>query len=218
MSQPIELVVHRGSPPSNSYVWSPFVTKLEARLRFDAIPYRLGSGTPRTAPKGKIPYVQVNSEAFGDSTLIIRNLVSNGIIRDLNASLSGAPAAHDLGLRSMMEDRVYFYGTREKWVDNYHVMRTNMLASVPWPIQRAVGWMVYNKINATLQGQGTGRLTDDEVTAFKEEVWENVNGLVTEAKQQANDDEPFWILGGDDPTEADATLFGFVVGALICDA
>lgn len=218
MSQSIQITVHRGSPPSNSYVWSPFVTKLEARLRFDDVSYHLGSGTPRTAPKGKIPYVEVNSESFGDSTLIIRNLVSNGVVRDLNASLGGATAAHDLGIRAMMEDRVYFYGTREKWMDNYDVMRTNMLASVPWPMQRVVGWMVYNKVEATLQGQGTGRLTEEEVRTFKEEVWENVNALVTEAKTAAKDEEPFWVLGGDEPTEADSSLFGFVVGGLVCDA
>lgn len=218
MSNEINITVHRGSSPSNSYVWSPFVTKLEARLRFDSVPYQLGSGTPRTAPKGKIPFIEINGETMGDSSLIIRNLVHNGVIRDLNHGLNGAAAAHDLGIRAMMEDRAYFYGTREKWIDNYDVMRTNMLASVPWPMQLFIGWMVYNKITATLQGQGTGRLTDEEVAHFKQEVWESVDKLLRAAKTSKSDTGPFWVLGGNEPTEADASLFGFIVGGLICDA
>ncbi|KHN97270.1 glutathione S-transferase [Metarhizium album ARSEF 1941] len=33
-----------------------------------------------------------------------------------------------------------------------------------------------------------------------------------------DDDAPFWVLGGSRPTEADATVYGFVVGALVCTA
>jgi len=31
-------------------------------------------------------------------------------------------------------------------------------------------------------------------------------------------DGPFWALGGDEPTEVDATLFGFIASSLICEA
>lgn len=32
-----------------------------------------------------------------------------------------------------------------------------------------------------------------------------------------DDGKPFWVLGGDDPTEADATVFGFVSSVLVCE-
>lgn len=219
------ITVCRGSPPTNSYVWSPFVIKLEARLRFDGIPYRLGGGSPPSAPKGKIPYVKMHSagatETMGDSTLIIRALVDNGILGDANASLTPAQRAHDLAVRAMMEDRAYFYSTREKWCDNYTVMRSNALAAVPWPLQLLVGWLAYRSVTSALYGQGTGRLSGDEVLVFKEEVWESLDALLAESKPSKPSTgraEPFWLLGGPEPTEADATVYGFIAGALVCDA
>lgn len=85
-----------------------------------------------------------------------------------------------------------------------------------------------------LYGQGTGRLTDKEMRLFNEEVWESVEALLADAKMKkargetatdgdggARDEagrQPFWILGGEEPTEADATLFGFITAGLICTA
>ncbi|KAK2601626.1 hypothetical protein QQS21_004861 [Conoideocrella luteorostrata] len=226
-----QLTVFRGSPRGGTYVWSPFVTKLEARLRFSAAQYRLGGGSPRSAPKGKIPYIQLTTPGgqtctLGDSTLIIRELVENDILPDLNAALRPAQRAHDLAIRALMEDRVYFYGTREKWCDNYMEMRTNMLAAVPWPLQIFVGWLAQRSVTSGLYTQGTGRLTDEEVAMFKEEVWDSLNALLTESvksdsrkNSKTNDDDaPFWVLGGSEPTEADATVYGFIVGGLVCTA
>lgn len=225
------LMVFRGSPPKNAYVWSPFVIKLEARLRFSGVSYSLGGGSPRSAPKGKIPYVESTdsdgvASKLGDSTLIIRNLVDVGTLPDVNTKLSPAQRAHDLAIRALLEDKVYFYGTREKWWDNYDEMRNNVLAAVPWPLQIVVGWLAYRAISKGLYQQGTGRLTDEEVQLFKEEVWDSLNALLTESiktssrqKSKTNDDDaPFWVLGGPEFTEADAAVYGFIVGALVCTA
>jgi hypothetical protein len=226
-----QLTVYRGSPPTNAYVWSPFVTKLETRLRLSSVPYRLGGGSPRSAPKGKIPYIEAanpdgQTSTIGDSTLIIRHLVDDGTLPDLNAALSPAQRAHDLAIRALMEDKVYFYGTREKWHDNYAEMRAHALAAVPWPLQVVVGWLASRAVSSGLYQQGTGRLSGEEVHLFKEEVWDSLNALLTESvktssrlKSKTNDDDaPFWVLGGLEPTEADATVYGFIAGALVCTA
>lgn len=231
-SSALQLTVFRGSPPTNAYVWSPFVTKLEARLRFSRVPYRLAGGSPRSAPKGKIPYVEVAEPdcgapvTTGDSTLIIRSLVSAGALPDLNAGLPPAQRAHDLAIRALLEDKVYFYGAREKWCDNYAEMRAHVLAHVPWPLDLVAGWLARRAVLGGLYQQGTGRLADGEVRLLAEEAWDGVNALLTESVKAASrrrrrtndDDAPFWVLGGDEPTEADATLYGFIAGALVCTA
>ncbi|KAJ4164848.1 hypothetical protein LMH87_006503 [Akanthomyces muscarius] len=230
-SLPPDLKLFRGSGDAGTYVWSPFVTKVEARLRFDGLRYTSGHGSPRSAPRGKIPYMEWHEttsagddavSAMGDSALIIRALVANGLLRDLNAALpTGALRAQDLAVRALLEDRVYFYGTREKWCDNYDEMVENMLAAVPWPVRAVVGWMAQRATVRTLHGQGTGRLSDDEVLMFKEEVWEGVEALLAEAKKKrttGGDDAPFWVLGEEEPSEADATLFGFIIGGLVSTA
>lgn len=221
-----KLTVFRGSTPSNTYVWSPFVIKLEARLRFASVPYTLGAGSPLAAPKGKIPYVDVDGQLMGDSTLIIRDLLQRGVIpRD--DTLTPLKQAQDLAVRALMEDKVYFYGTREKWVDNYQTMVNGVMGEIPSFVRWIVGLLAYRKVARTLDGQGTGLLSGDDIAMLREEVWEAVDALLTEAKRTTEsrknsggqtERDPFWVLGGESPTEADATLYGFVAGALICDA
>ena len=233
-----QLTVFRGDPPSGTYVWSPFVTKLEARLRFDGVPYGLGGGSPRTAPKGKVPYIELKgpdgeTDSLGDSTLIVKSLVANGILSDANSYLSPSERAHDLAIRALMEDKAYFYASREKWLDNYEEMRNGVLSSLSWPLQPIVGWLAHRNVTSTLYGQGTGRLTDQEVLAFKEEIWASVNALLTESVKRSSrknsipnagdrdddgDEDPFWVLGSTEPTEADSTLYGFIAGSLLCTA
>ncbi|KAL3494789.1 hypothetical protein BJX62DRAFT_27800 [Aspergillus germanicus] len=222
------LTLYRGWLEPNRYVWSPFVTKLEARLRFANVPYKVASGSVRTAPKGKIPYIEIadedSSNSIGDSTLIIKHLVERNIIPDLNGSLSPTRRAHDLALRALLEDKAYFYNTRERWTENYHTMRDHALGAIPYPIRILVGLLIYRRTVQTLHGQGTGRYTDGEIQSFRVEVWEAVNDLLVASKAKKaqahgdGEDGPFWVLGGNDPSEADAALFGFVVSGLISTA
>lgn len=81
-----------------------------------------------------------------------------------------------------------------------------------------VGSLIYRGAVRTLHGQGTGRYTADEIGAFRREIWQSVNGLLVSAEARTVSDGPFWVFGGDYPTEVDATLFGFVVSVLICTA
>ncbi len=84
-----------------------------------------------------------------------------------------------------------------------------------------VGLMIYRKTRQTLNGQGTDRYAAEEIASFRQEIWEGINALLIDAKWKAIEEPKrhlFWVLGGDGPTEADATLFGFIVSVLVCTA
>jgi hypothetical protein len=73
----------------------------------------------------------------------------------------------------------------------------------------------------TLNGQGTSRYTRDEIMTFRREVWEAINELLMASRTTVKggpNGNPFWVLGGEGPTESDATLFGFIVSVLVCTA
>lgn len=238
---PPRITLFRGWRDPGKHVWSPFVVKVEARLRFAGVKYVTDAGSPLHAPKGKIPYVEYhgqlpadaiadaspvrydeNSEpvvSIADSTLIIKALTKSGVLPDLNANLSARDKALDFGLRAMLEDKLYFYHTRERWLDNYYTMRDHSLGSIPYPVRVVVGILAHRKHSAMLHGQGTLRFTNEELTGFKHDIWGTIAGLLQTSKAEAKEaDEPFWALGGDQPTEADATLFGFVISVLISTA
>ncbi|KAK8068665.1 hypothetical protein PG994_005281 [Apiospora phragmitis] len=188
------LTVYRGWKDTGKHVWSPFVVKLEARLRFGNLAYRTAVGSPKTAPRGKIPYVEFTSAAsgdaaLGDSDLIIKALMEREFLSDLNARLDG-------------EDRGW-----ERWTQNYYTMRDHIFGAMPWPLRVAIGLLAYRGTVATLHGQGTGRYAAEEIAAFRLEIWEASSPRDDGPTEEK---EPFWVLGGEEPTEADATVFGFV--------
>lgn len=113
-----DVTIYRGLPTTSSYAWSPFVTKLEARLRFAGVTYTKGQGSPIKAPRGKIPYADISSSReeksarLGDSQLIIKHLVETSVLEDLQAGLSPIDRARDAAIQAMMEDKLYFYQVR----------------------------------------------------------------------------------------------------------
>ncbi|KAI1178324.1 hypothetical protein F4777DRAFT_576127 [Nemania sp. FL0916] len=231
-TQSPKLTIFRGFDSPGKFVWSPYVSKLEARLRFDSVSYAVAGGSPRSAPKGKIPYVEIpfgdtaKVESLGDSALIAAALVQRGELRDLNARLSPAERAYDLALRALLEDKLSFYHSWERWTQNYYTMREHVLWPVPWPLRAVVGLIIYRNTVATLHGQGTGRFSAEEIAGFRREIWESFADLVSASRSKAlataaepaGNHEPFWVLGGPEPTEVDATLFGFVSSTLLSTA
>lgn len=115
-----ELKVYRGWVGQGEYVWSPFVVKLEARLRFAGVAYNVDAGSPRAAPKGKIPYVEYQPSngdglvQMGDTGLIAKHFVEEGVLPDLNRKLSAEDRARDLATRALLEEKLYFYHVRSR--------------------------------------------------------------------------------------------------------
>ena len=103
-------------------------------------------------------------------------------------------------------------------MQNYYTMRDHILLALPYPIRVLVGLLIYRSSTKTLHGQGTSRYTPDEIRAFRREIWESINGLLVSSEARTSSDGPFWVLGGEQPTEADATLLGFIVSVLVCTA
>ncbi|RMZ83732.1 hypothetical protein DV738_g978, partial [Chaetothyriales sp. CBS 135597] len=222
LKTPPKLTLYRGFPVHPRLGWSPFVNKLEARLRLGGVKYELGEGNPRAAPRGKIPYIAVDgrSELLGDSTLITRDFVEEGYFADLNAHLTPAQRAQDLAIRALLEDKLYFYQVREKWEDNYYTMREGVLGTIPYPVRLLVGSLAFRSVMSALYGQGTLRYTKEEITAFRLEIWEAINALLAESHSKADTrgNAPFWLFGSQDPSEADPALFGAISATLVCPA
>lgn len=121
------VALYRDVDALGSYGWSPFVAKLEARLRFSHLPYTVQLGSLSESPKGKLPYIKVSEEAgsppsiLSDSSFITRTLIEEGIIDDLNADLTPAQRATDLAIRSLLEDKIYFMTVSHNCEDRYWV-------------------------------------------------------------------------------------------------
>ena len=106
---------------------------------------------------------------------------------------------------------------RERWLDNYYVQRDKALYSKPYPFRVLIGYLIHRNITQTLHGQGVGRLTQEEIFTLKTEIWQHIDSVLASRLRQAQKDEPVWCLGGKEPTEADATLHGFITSVLVSE-
>jgi hypothetical protein len=108
------LTVYTFDTDTTKYSFSPFATKLRFRLRHAGVPYDDRYGSMLEAPKKKIPYVKFHEsgEFVGDSSLIIERMVKAGKMSEVNAKLSPEEKAKDMCIRSMIEDRMYFFIVR----------------------------------------------------------------------------------------------------------
>ena len=108
------LTVFSLEPNHQEYGYTAFCTKLYFRLRHASIPYETAKGTRKQAPKSKMPYVrfEATGELLGDSSLITQRLVDDGKLEDLNAGLAPEQRAADFCLRSMIDDRMYYFTVR----------------------------------------------------------------------------------------------------------
>ena len=93
--------------------------------------------------------------------------------------------------------------------------------------------MIYRGAKSGLNGQGTGRLTYDEVTAARQEICKHLNGLLSDRftvlrkrSQESGGDKfdesaPFWLFdkkkgeSQSTPSEADISLFAFIAETIV---
>lgn len=89
--------------------------------------------------------------------------------------------------------------------------------------------MIYRKIVQTMHLQGSGRLSQEEQKAGRQEIWLALEQALAQRRTAVAGDEdaggdstkdktPFWCLGGQHATEADATVYGFINSALIAQS
>jgi len=110
---------------------------------------------------------------------------------------------------------------RECWVDNYYMQREQALWAVPYPIRVLVGRSVYKKVTTTLYGQGVGRYSSAEVESFRHEIWSSFNDLLEDGRQSSDissTSSPFWVLGRQQPSEADVTLYSFIASIMTANS
>jgi len=85
----------------------PFAIKLLAWLELTGIPYeQIIEDNPRKGPKGKNPWIELDSERIGDSELIIE-LLSRRFGIDLDAGLSNEQKAVGLAWRRTFEEHFH---------------------------------------------------------------------------------------------------------------
>ena len=184
---------------------SPFVTKAEVLLKMAGLPYTIYTGGFKKAPKGKLPYIDDDSETIADSTFIRWHLEKKYQI-DFDRGLTAEQRAIAWAFEKMLEEHLYWALVHARWIDDANFAKgpRSFFRAAPAPIRPLVIAMVRRQLRRTLHGQGLGRHSTEEIVAL--------GTRSIEATADFLGIKPFMM--GADPTGLDATAFAFVAGVL----
>lgn len=206
----MSLIVHTFGAGLGLGDLSPFCLKLETWLRLAGIDYEVVSGNPRKAPKGKLPYVELDGRVLADSRFILEALTKRYSVT-LDDAIEPADRAVAVAFRTMVEEGLYFAVVYFRWVDDAGwavfgpaVERAMTEAGIPRVVRGQIARMARRAVVKSLQTHGVGHHSADEVEAI---AVDQLRALEEWLGRRS------YCLG-DAPTSFDASLYAMVASAL----
>jgi glutathione S-transferase len=169
------------------------------------LPHKIDLNGFRTAPKGKLPYINDDGERIADSTFI-RSHIERKYKFDFDRGLSAEQRAIAWAFEKMAEDNLYWTVVDARWMDdaNFNNGPRTFFSRIPAPVRPILVAMIRRNVRKTLYRQGTGRHSKAEIAELGAR---SIDAIASYLGQK-----PFFM--GAEPCGADATIFSFVAGTL----
>lgn len=186
---------------------SPFCMKIETYLRMANLPYETKFiNNPQQAPKGKLPYIQIDGVNYPDSELIIDEL-KKCYGDPLDNDLTEEQRALAVLLDNTFCERMYWVVVYMRWQNDagWAMVKEGYFGKLPALAKLFVPSMIRKKMLKALYLQGNGRHSTDEIIRL---------GCKTiDALACILGDKLYFL--GDKPTSIDATAFAFIANMLM---
>ena len=181
---------------------SPFCLKVEMALQYLQVDYTITEmSNPAKAPKGKLPFIDVNGEIVTDSELILDYLDKSNDGK-LYGHLSGEQLARGFAYVRLAEDHLYWMIVASRWLDDnwWPNVDRGFFGSLPFPLRQLVPAIAKSRITKTykLHGLGLHSLAEQKEFARKD----------LHALNEAVKTNPF-LLG------EEISVFDFAVAAML---
>jgi len=208
MSLKVHAVAKLVTQPSNSYYSQKLETYFRAAGYTD---YTIEHDMPFNGPKAKVPWVVFPSgERLADSYFILRHLLANGTIRDVDSSLSPAQRADARAWVVQVDELIYPVTLCMRFLDDAHFAELSgqLFDSIPWFVRPLALWRIRAAAKANLWGHGVARHTDEEREMILMEFFENV-------ERRLSVDGASRCLFREEPCSADVALYAWCVNCLV---
>src|SRR4051794_17846505 len=128
--------LHQSVPLGRLPDASPFCVKLDLFFRLAGIEFEPVHGIEnlQIAPRGKIPFIEVDGDRLWDSTLIVE-WAKERFGDQLNGWLSSEQKAIGHAFERMMAEELYWGLVHHRWIDedNFATLREIYFAAIPQP-------------------------------------------------------------------------------------
>lgn len=183
---------------------SPFCAKLDMMLQISELAFeRHVEGDTRQGPKQKLPFIDDNGMPIGDTYFIERHLQKAHRFDSLH-HLSPEARAQGNMIMATMEEKLYWVLVYGRWQkpENAKVMTNIFFGNIPdETLRENMATGAQAAMRQTLNGQGMGRHTEEEVLEIGRQIVDDLSIILAE-------DEYYF---GSKPTVIDASVFGMLV-------
>lgn len=162
---------------------SPFCLKVEMALGFLGLDYEIVLlADPRKAPKGKLPFIDMDAERIADSELIVERL-DRATGGRLFGDLTAAERAQGTAFTRLVEDHLYWLLVSSRWIDDdwWPTARDQYFAALPHVLRGLVAHLARAGVRKALHGQGLGRHSREEQKRFLVRDLEAIDDMVGRA-------------------------------------
>lgn len=178
-----KIVLHTLPPAFELRNVSPFCLKIEMALTHLGLPFeQVEEGDPRKAPKGKLPWLELDGRVIPDSELILVELDRHTDGR-VFGGIAPADRAKGLAFTRLAEDHLYWLMVASRWLDPawFPHVKEGFFGIAPAPVRGLVAGMARRQVARTLHLHGLGRHTLDEQKAFARADLGAIGAAVTDA-------------------------------------
>lgn len=187
---------------------SPFVLKVITYLKFTNQPYQYFGGVQylRESPRGKLPFIKDGDQVVSDSRLILEYLQSQYPSK-LDQGLSEEQKASASLYAKALDECYYFCLIYSRWVmdDGWQQVCPAFFGGLPPVVRTIVPTVARRTVKKTLQLQGMGRLTHQELLDMAEQVLSSLSTLLGE--------KPYFF--GRDPSSFDAVAYAYLAEVIL---
>lgn len=180
---------------------SPYCLKLETYLRLADIPHENKFTIAlKKAPKGKLPYIELEGKKIADSTFIIQKLAAMNPQWDLDQNLTKEQKALATAVQRMSEDSLMIIGWHFRQADasGWQDFSKIIFRGAPALIRVLIGGQIHKSAKKLSHKFGIGRHTHEEILQIADRDLKSISDLMGNKK----------FFFGDSPTTIDCTLFG----------
>ena len=180
---------------------APFPLKLETWLRMAGIPYEFViANDPNKGPKGKSPWIEIDTEQMGDSTLIIEDLEQRYDI-NLDAQLDARQRGLAVSVQRMLEEHYHQCFEHQLFFGRGAEERLQeFAANMPIPLRWLVPSVLKSTFKKQLHARGMGRHIEEVIIDQGKSDLDALSALLG--------DQAYFM--GDQPSSIDACVFGFL--------
>jgi glutathione S-transferase len=162
---------------------SPFCLKVEMALTLLRLDFKVELlGDPRKAPKGKLPFIEMEGERIADSELILERLdrLTGG---QLFGDLTPVERSQGTAFTRLAEDHVYWLLVTSRWFDDdwWPNTRDAFFAALPRVPRALIARLARTGVRKAVRCQGLGRHSLAEQKRFLARDLEAISNAVEHA-------------------------------------